>query len=71
MRYLATELGPRASASIAVSPGPLRRARPRGIAQFDELIAMAVTRSPVPRLVEIAEVGRVVRLSRWRRGRGP
>ena len=33
---------------------------PSGIAHFDELIDMAVKRSPGQRLVDIAEIGRVV-----------
>jgi len=31
-----------------------------GIAQFDDLVESAVSRAPARRLVEIAEVGRVV-----------
>lgn len=60
VRYLAKELGPRRIRVFAVSPGPLRTRAASGIAQFDELIEMAVTRSPGQRLVDIAEVGRVV-----------
>ena len=60
VRYLAKELGPRRIRVFAVSPGPLRTRAASGIAQFDELIDMAVTRSPAHRLVDIAEVGRVV-----------
>jgi enoyl-[acyl-carrier protein] reductase I len=60
VRYLAKELGPRRVRVFAVSPGPLRTRAASGIAQFDELIDMAVTRSPGQRLVDIAEVGRVV-----------
>src|SRR4029453_13695374 len=60
VRYLAKELGPRNIRVFAVSPGPLRTRASSGIAHFDELIEMAVTRSPGQRLVDIAEVGRVV-----------
>ena len=60
VRYLAKELGPRNIRVFAVSPGPLRTRAASGIAHFDELIDMAVTRSPGQRLVDIAEVGRVV-----------
>jgi enoyl-[acyl-carrier protein] reductase I len=60
VRYIARELGPRRIRVYAVSPGPLRTRAASGIAQFDELIDMAVKRSPGQRLVDIAEVGRVV-----------
>ena len=60
VRYLAKELGPRDIRVFAVSPGPLRTRAASGIAHFDELIDMAVGRSPIGRLVDIAEVGRVV-----------
>ena len=60
VRYLAKELGPRQIRVFAVSPGPLRTRAASGIAHFDELIDMAVNRSPGQRLVDIAEVGRVV-----------
>ena len=43
-----------------MSPGPLRTRAASGIGHFDELIDMAVTRSPGHRLVDIAEVGRAV-----------
>jgi len=60
VRYLAKELGPRNIRVFAVSPGPLRTRASSGIAHFDELIDMAVKRSPGQRLVDIAEIGRVV-----------
>ncbi len=60
VRYLANELGERGIRVFAVSPGPLKTRAASGIADFDELIDMAVTRSPGRRLVDIAEVGRVV-----------
>jgi enoyl-[acyl-carrier protein] reductase I len=60
VRYLAKELGPKHIRVFAVSPGPLRTRASSGIAHFDELIDMAVKRSPGQRLVEIAEIGRVV-----------
>jgi enoyl-[acyl-carrier protein] reductase I len=60
VRYMAKELAPRNIRVFAVSPGPLRTRASSGIAQFDELIEMAVKRSPGHRLVDIAEVGRVV-----------
>lgn len=60
VRYLANELGERDIRVFAVSPGPLRTRASSGIDQFDELIDKAVARSPGRRLVDIAEVGRVV-----------
>jgi enoyl-[acyl-carrier protein] reductase I len=60
VRYAAAELGPRGVRVFAVSPGPLRTRAASGIAQFDELIADAKARAPAQRLVDIAEVGRVV-----------
>ena len=60
VRYLANELGPKNIRVHAVSPGPLKTRAASGIDHFDELIDMAVTRSPGQRLVDISEVGRVV-----------
>ncbi len=60
VRYLAKELGEKDVRVYAVSPGPLKTRASSGIAHFDELIDMAVTRSPGRRLVDIAEVGRAV-----------
>jgi enoyl-[acyl-carrier protein] reductase I len=60
VRYLAAELGPKGVRVYAVSPGPLKTRASSGIGHFDELIEAAVTRSPGRRLVDIAEVGRVV-----------
>ena len=60
VRYLAKELGPRQIRVFAVSPGPLKTRAASGIDSFDDLIDMAVRRAPTHRLVDIAEVGRVV-----------
>lgn len=60
VRYIAKELGDQGIRVYAVSPGPLRTRAASGIDHFDELIEMAVTRSPGQRLVDISEVGRVV-----------
>ncbi len=59
-RYLAVELGEKGIRVFAVSPGPLKTRAASGIAQFDELVEAAVTRTPARRLVDIAEVGRTV-----------
>ena len=60
VRYLAAELGDKKIRVYAVSPGPLRTRAASGIAHFDELVEAAVARSPEHRLVDIAEIGRVV-----------
>ena len=60
VRYAAAELGEKGIRVFAVSPGPLKTRAASGIAQFDELIQMAMERAPAHRLVDIAEVGRVV-----------
>ncbi len=60
VRYAAAELGPQGIRVFAVSPGPLKTRAASGIAQFDELVQMAQERAPAHRLVDIAEVGRVV-----------
>ncbi len=59
-RYLAAELGDQGIRVYAVSPGPLKTRAASGIADFDELVEAAVERAPARRLVDIAEVGRVV-----------
>jgi enoyl-[acyl-carrier protein] reductase I len=60
VRYLAHELGASRIRVFAVSPGPLNTRASSGIDHFDELVQMAVSRTPEHRLVDIAEVGRVV-----------
>jgi len=60
VRYAAAELGDKGIRVFAVSPGPLKTRAASGIAQFDELVQMAQDRAPAHRLVDIAEVGRVV-----------
>ncbi|HUP08258.1 MAG TPA: enoyl-ACP reductase FabI [Caldimonas sp.] len=57
VRYLATELGPRAIRVNAVSPGPIATRAASGIPAFDELIADSRRRAPLPRPVEIDDVG--------------
>ncbi|NBO02733.1 MAG: enoyl-[acyl-carrier-protein] reductase FabI [Betaproteobacteria bacterium] len=60
VRYMAHELGQSKIRVYAVSPGPLKTRAASGIDHFDELVRMAVERTPEHRLVDIAEVGRVV-----------
>lgn len=60
VRYAAAELSASRIRVYAVSPGPLKTRAASGIAQFDELIEEAVKRAPAGRLVDIAEIGRVV-----------
>ena len=60
VRYLALELGEKGIRVFAVSPGPMRTRAASGIDHFDELLDMAVARSPGRRLVDISEVGHVV-----------
>lgn len=60
VRYMAAELGDKKIRVYAVSPGPLKTRAASGIAHFDELVDAAVARSPEHRLVDIAEIGRVV-----------
>jgi enoyl-[acyl-carrier protein] reductase I len=57
VRYLATELGPRGIRVNAVSPGPIRTRAASGIPGFDSLVADARSRAPLPREVEIDDVG--------------
>ena len=60
VRYLAYEMGPSRLRVYAVSPGPMKTRAASGIDKFDELVQMALERTPEHRLVDIAEVGRVV-----------
>lgn len=57
VRYLATELGPRAIRVNAVSPGPIGTRAASGIPGFDGLLEQARSRAPLPREVGIDDVG--------------
>ncbi len=57
VRYLATEMGPRGIRVNAVSPGPIRTRAASGIPGFDGLVEEARRRAPLPREVEIDDVG--------------
>jgi len=59
-RYMAAELGEKGIRVYAVSPGPLKTRAASGIAAFDALMEAAIARAPTHRLVDIAEIGRVV-----------
>ena len=57
VRYLATEMGPRGIRVNAVSPGPIRTRAASGIPDFESLVADSRSRAPLPRPVEIDDVG--------------
>lgn len=59
VRYLAAELGPQGLRVHAVSPGPIPTRAASGLEDFDGLMARAVERSPLRRLVTLDEVGQL------------
>ena len=59
VRYVAVELGPQRIRVHAVSPGPILTRAASGIADFDELMASAVSKSPLGRLVTLNEIAQL------------
>ncbi len=56
-RYLAAELGEKGIRVNAISPGPIATRAASGIAQFDELLALSRSKSPLHHLVDVDDVG--------------
>ncbi|WVN41266.1 enoyl-ACP reductase FabI [beta proteobacterium MWH-UniP1] len=56
VKYMAAELGPQGIRVHAVSPGPIATRAASGIQAFDELMARAVNKAPLGRLVTTEEV---------------
>ncbi len=59
VRYMAMELGPKRIRVHAVSPGPILTRAASGIADFDELMANAVRKAPLGRLVQLEEIAQL------------
>ena len=59
VRYMAMELGPQRIRVHAVSPGPILTRAASGIADFDELMANAVRKAPLGRLVQLEEIAQL------------
>lgn len=57
VRYLSAELGPKGIRVNAVSPGPVATRAASGIPHFDAMLAQAVQRAPLRRVVDIGEIG--------------
>ena len=53
------ELGPQGIRVHAVSPGPILTRAASGIAGFDELMANAVLKAPLKRLVTLEEIAQL------------
>ena len=59
VRYMAVELGPHDIRVHAVSPGPILTRAASGIGSFDELLSNARQKSPLKRLVTLAEIAQL------------
>ncbi len=59
VRYMAVELGPQGIRVHAVSPGPIPTRAAGGISGFDELMAHAVAKAPLGRLVTQQEIAQL------------
>src|SRR3990167_9031632 len=59
VRHMAPELGPQGIRVHAVSPGPILTRAASGIASFDELMANAVLKAPLKRLVTLEEIAQL------------
>lgn len=57
VRYLASDLGPRAIRVNAISAGPIKTLAARGISQLGEMMRLHAERSPLRRNVDPLEVG--------------
>ncbi|MFC0219641.1 enoyl-[acyl-carrier protein] reductase I [Pseudochelatococcus lubricantis] len=58
-RELASELGPKGITVNTLSPGPMLTRAASGIGDFDDLMKVAVERSPMRRLATIDDVGAI------------
>jgi enoyl-[acyl-carrier protein] reductase I len=59
VRYMAVELGLQGIRVHAVSPGPIPTRAARGISGFDELMAHALAKAPLGRLVTLDEIAQL------------
>lgn len=59
VRYMAMEMGPKGIRVHAVSPGPILTRAASGIASFDELMANALAKAPLKRLVTLEEIAQL------------
>lgn len=57
VRYMSLELGPLGIRVHAISPGPVPTRAASGIEDFDELMASAIRKAPLGRLVTLDEIG--------------
>ncbi|MGA9230020.1 MAG: enoyl-ACP reductase FabI, partial [Nitrosotalea sp.] len=57
MRYLAVELGPKNIRVNALSPGPVKTRAASGLTDFDRLMEMAASTSPLSNFVTLEQIG--------------